>query len=135
MLLCQPRQAAPIKNNSFVAAINMSFASLVTASTDMAPAKNWSRFVTTLESIEGFVLITASVSWLLSLYPVLEHRASTAHNARSLYDAEKSSGIKFLTFAERSRHTNVAFDGERDDGYTKPSRGISDQLSFWRSKR
>jgi hypothetical protein len=48
-----------------------------------------------IESIFGFGLLTASVSWILSIYPVLEHRKSLAHEASLMHFAEMQ-GIRRL---------------------------------------
>ncbi|HEV2401481.1 MAG TPA: hypothetical protein VGS27_31385 [Candidatus Sulfotelmatobacter sp.] len=40
------------------------------------------------ESIIGFGLLTASVSWILSIYPILEHRKSLARAATLLHSSE-----------------------------------------------
>jgi hypothetical protein len=48
-----------------------------------------------IESILGFGLLTASVSWILSIYPVLEHRKSLAHEASLLHYSE-ITGIRTL---------------------------------------
>jgi hypothetical protein len=51
------------------------YLSLVTLTTvgfgDIAPAEGWLRLIAPLEALIGFGLLTASVSWLLSIYPLL----------------------------------------------------------------
>jgi hypothetical protein len=46
-----------------------------------------------IEAIIGFGLLTASVSWLLSIYPALERRRTLAHQATLLHHAEGEAGI------------------------------------------
>jgi hypothetical protein len=41
------------------------------------------------EAVLGFVLLTASLSWILSIYPVLEYRRSAAHRLSLLYHAHR----------------------------------------------
>ena len=47
------------------------------------------------EAVLGFVILTASISWILSVYPVLEHRRSLAHEVTLLHFAEQR-GLKRL---------------------------------------
>jgi hypothetical protein len=57
--------------------------SLVTLATlgygDVSPAEGWLRLVAPLESLLGLGLLTASVSWLLSIFPVLSRRRALAY--------------------------------------------------------
>ncbi|MEU7860038.1 potassium channel family protein [Nonomuraea sp. NPDC049141] len=51
---------------------------LVTVATlglgDIVPAEGWLRVVSPLEALIGFVLLTATVSWVLEIYPTLTRR-------------------------------------------------------------
>ncbi|HEY0631986.1 MAG TPA: potassium channel family protein [Thermoleophilaceae bacterium] len=68
------------------------YLSLVTLTTvgfgDIAPAEGWLRLVAPLEALIGFGLLTASVSWLLSIYPLLSRRRSLAYEIHLLTEAE-----------------------------------------------
>jgi hypothetical protein len=72
------------------------YLSLVTLTTvgfgDVAPAEGWLRLVTPLEALIGFGLLTASVSWLLSVYPLLSRRRSLAYEIHLLTEAEAKTG-------------------------------------------
>jgi voltage-gated potassium channel Kch len=72
------------------------YLSLVTLTTvgfgDIAPAEGWLRLVTPLEALIGFGLLTASVSWLLSIYPLLSRRRSLAYEIHLLTEAEDQTG-------------------------------------------
>jgi hypothetical protein len=72
------------------------YLSLVTLTTvgfgDIAPAEGWLRLVTPLEALIGFGLLTASVSWLLSIYPLLSRRRSLAYEIHLLTEAEAKTG-------------------------------------------
>jgi hypothetical protein len=72
------------------------YLSLVTLTTvgfgDIAPAEAWLRLVTPLEALIGFGLLTASVSWLLSIYPLLSRRRSLAYEIHLLTEAEAKTG-------------------------------------------
>jgi hypothetical protein len=59
---------------------------------DIAPAEGWLRIVTPLEALIGFGLLTASVSWLLSIYPLLSRRRSLAYEIHLLTEAEAKTG-------------------------------------------
>ncbi|MEQ4721780.1 potassium channel family protein [Nonomuraea sp. B19D2] len=41
---------------------------------DIAPAEGWLRLVSPLEALVGFVLLTATVTWVLEIYPALARR-------------------------------------------------------------
>jgi hypothetical protein len=72
------------------------YLSLVTLTTvgfgDVAPAEGWLRLVTPAEALIGFGLLTASVSWLLSIYPLLSRRRSLAYEIHLLTEAEAKTG-------------------------------------------
>jgi hypothetical protein len=72
------------------------YLSLVTLTTvgfgDIAPAEGWLRLVAPLEAFIGFGLLTASVSWLLSIYPLLSRRRSLAYEIHLLTEAESETG-------------------------------------------
>ncbi|MGQ5635808.1 MULTISPECIES: potassium channel family protein [unclassified Streptomyces] len=54
------------------------YLSLVTVATlglgDITPAAGWLRLVSPLEALVGFALLTATVSWVLEVYPALTRR-------------------------------------------------------------
>jgi hypothetical protein len=52
-------------------ALDVSLGSLITLSGPISPKQNWVHIVTSCEAVIGFGLLTASISWLLSIYPVL----------------------------------------------------------------
>ncbi|MBC2906642.1 potassium channel family protein [Streptomyces cupreus] len=45
---------------------------------DIAPAEAWLRVVAPLESLVGFALLTATVSWVLGIFPALARRRTLA---------------------------------------------------------
>lgn len=79
----------------FWPAVQLSMSSLITLSSGAYPNQTWLGLAMDVESILGFALLTASVSWILSIYPVLEHRKSLAHEASLLHYSE-FSGIRRL---------------------------------------
>jgi hypothetical protein len=80
-------------DSGFFDAFNTSLASLTNFSSDSFAKEKWLRLVMGLEGVVGFGLLTASVSWLLSLYPVLELRRSLAQQATLLHWAELENDI------------------------------------------
>jgi hypothetical protein len=88
-----PQDLAGHWHPSFLSALNIAFASLVTVTTDLIPTNPWIRMAMILEGGVGLGLLTASVSWLLSIYPVLEGRSSLAEQAMSLFEAERETGL------------------------------------------
>jgi Ion channel len=58
---------------------------------DIAPAEGWLRVVAPLEALIGFGLLTASVSWLLSIYPLLSRRRSLAYEIHLLSEAQSET--------------------------------------------
>jgi len=69
---------------SFAGALNISLDSLITTSTGVSSSSLWLQFLKGIEAVFGFAILTASISWILSIYPVLEHRRSLAHEATLL---------------------------------------------------
>jgi hypothetical protein len=80
---------------SFGAALDVSLCSLMTLSTGAYPKNLWLQISMGFEALLGFALLTASVSWMLSIYPVLEHRRSLAQSATLLHYSE-DRGIRRL---------------------------------------
>jgi hypothetical protein len=83
----------PSSYNSFGGALNVSLGCLITLSTGIYSTNLLIQLLMGLESTIGFALLTAAVSWILSIYPALERRKSLAHEATLLHFAEsKGSG-------------------------------------------
>lgn len=88
------------QHTSFFDALNISLGALITLAGDFNSNSRWLRLLMGLEGVFGFGLLTASVSWLLSIYPVLEHRRSLAHEITLLHKAEEITGNKVMSLAE-----------------------------------
>jgi Ion channel len=70
-------------------ALYLSIMNLATlGAADVAPHAEWLRLFAPIEALIGFVLLTASVSWVLSIYPALERRQSTANEIALIQDSE-----------------------------------------------
>jgi len=54
-----------------------------------------------VEAVMGFVLLTTSLSWVLSIYPVLEYRRSAAQRLSLLHHAHKSERIGLTSIPEQ----------------------------------
>lgn len=72
------------------------YLSLVTVATlglgDIAPSADWLRIVAPLEALVGFTLLTATVSWILGIYPALARRRALALRISQLRRAEPAEG-------------------------------------------
>ncbi|MBL1098426.1 potassium channel family protein [Streptomyces coffeae] len=72
------------------------YLSLVTVATlglgDVVPADGWLRLVSPLEALVGFVLLTATVSWVLEIYPALTRRRALAVRLALLRDTDPTTG-------------------------------------------
>ena len=74
----------------FVDALNVSLVTLTTLGFgDVVPTAGWLRVVTPLEALVGFGLLSASISWLLLVYPVIARRRSLAYEVWLLRDPEE----------------------------------------------
>ncbi|MBA2278373.1 MAG: two pore domain potassium channel family protein [Chloroflexia bacterium] len=84
----------PEEDHGFVDAV---YISLVTLSTlgygDITPVSDWMRIVAPLEALIGFALMTASISWILSIYPVLSRRRHLAREVFLLQRTERQTGV------------------------------------------
>ncbi|MEU2433681.1 potassium channel family protein [Streptomyces sp. NPDC007861] len=74
--------AAGLKPAEHGGLVDTLYISLVTVTTlglgDIAPTAPWLRIVAPLEALVGFVLLTATVSWVLEIYPALTRRRALA---------------------------------------------------------
>lgn len=86
----------PAQHHSFLDAVNVSLGSLITVGGDFNSKSRVLRLAMGVEATLGFGLLTASVSWLLSIYPVLERRRTFAHQITLLHHAESESGSSIL---------------------------------------
>ena len=66
----------------------LSLSALITVPTGITTKSVLVQYAMGIEAVLGFVILTASISWILSIYPVLEHRRSMAHEATLLHFAE-----------------------------------------------
>jgi hypothetical protein len=82
------------RHHSYLDALNVSLGTLVTVGGDFNAKSKLIRLAMGIEATLGFGLLTASVSWLLSIYPALERRRTLAHEATLLHYAEEKTGLR-----------------------------------------
>ena len=84
---------APPNNAGFISAVYVSTVTMVTLGYgDITPTGDWFRILLPLEALTGMVVLTASVTWVLSLYPVIDRRRSFAHMISLVRHSEAESG-------------------------------------------
>lgn len=84
----------PQAQGGFIDAFYLSFVTLSTLGFgDITPTGDWLRLLVPLEALLGFALLTASITWVLSLYPALTRQGALAHETRLLYETQKEAGI------------------------------------------
>lgn len=78
--------------------IHALYLSLVTVSTlgfgDVVPTATWARILVPIEALFGLGLAGGTISWLLTVHPVLSHREALATRISVLEQAERSTGVK-----------------------------------------
>ena len=89
------------QHQSFFDAVNVSLGSLITVGGDFNTNSRWLRFAMGSEAVMGFILLTASLSWVLSIYPVLEYRRSAAHRLSLLYHAHRAEQLGVSSIPEQ----------------------------------
>ena len=76
------------------------YISLVTLSTvgfgDIVPADPVLRLVVALQAVTGFGLLTATVTWILQMYPALNRRRALAHELNLFREAAGPAGVLSL---------------------------------------
>ncbi|BBL80349.1 hypothetical protein RxyAA322_22030 [Rubrobacter xylanophilus] len=84
----------PSGNNGFLDALYVSLTTLTTLGYgDITPRSGLLRVLIPLEALVGFGLLTASISWVLSIYPVLSRRRSLTQKLLFLSRTEAESGL------------------------------------------
>lgn len=83
-------------HHGLVEAMSLSLGALITLSEGSYAKFHWLQLLRGTEAVIGFGLLTASVSWLLSIYPVLESRRAIAQRATLLHHAERENRIDIV---------------------------------------
>lgn len=81
----------------FWTVLYFSLSSLTTlAAGEVSPQGAWIRIVAASESLIGVMLITASISWIVLIYPALGRMRTLSRRAATLVWAQKQTGIDVL---------------------------------------
>ena len=84
----------PSNQASFIDALYLSLYTLSTLGYGtITPTPGWLRIASTGEALIGFGLLTASLTWVVSIYPPLTRRRSLAQQIALVRDAESQTGI------------------------------------------
>jgi Ion channel len=87
-------ELSPSDQQSFVDALYLSLVTLTTLGYgDITPTSDWLKVLVPLEALVGFGLLTASLSWVISLYPAFSRHRSLAHEVSLVREAESETGI------------------------------------------
>lgn len=82
---------------NFLRSLYLSLGTFATFQTfDLSPQTNWLRLVISIEGLIGISMITASVSWLVLLYPALARTRLFARRVSSLMEAEKRARLTLV---------------------------------------
>lgn len=91
VLASEPNSSA---HGGFVDALYLSLVTLTTLGYgDITPTTGWLKVLVPLEAMVGFGLLSASLSWVVSLYPVFSRHRSLAHEVSLVRKAEGETGI------------------------------------------
>lgn len=83
----------PSSQGQFLDALYLSLVTLTTLGYgNIAPLDGWLRIFVPLEALVGFVVLTASITWVLSIYPVFNRRRSFAHQIYLIHQTEEEPG-------------------------------------------
>jgi len=83
----------PASQGGFLDALYLSSVTLATLGYgDTVPTNGWLRALAPLEALVGFGLLTAAISWVLSIYPVLSRRRALAREVSLLRGSEREIG-------------------------------------------
>ncbi|MER5214396.1 potassium channel family protein [Streptomyces sp. NPDC002838] len=83
----------PSEHSGLVDALYLSLVIVATLGLgDIAPSADWLRIVAPLEALVGFALLTATVSWILGIFPALARRRALALRISQLRRAGPAAG-------------------------------------------
>ena len=84
----------PSRNAGFNSALYFSIVSLATLGYgDIVPDAKWLRIIAPVQALTGFGLLTASITWLLLIFPALSYRRAFADQILLLRNTESEMGI------------------------------------------
>ncbi|HZU29388.1 MAG TPA: ion channel [Bryobacteraceae bacterium] len=77
---------------------------------DIAPQTQWLRFLVTVEALLGLMLVTASVSWIVLLYPALGRMRTLARRTAILAASSEKTGIDVVSEGAEHLLSQLALD-------------------------
>ncbi len=93
----------------FVHCLYFSLGAISTFETfDLDPRTAWLRLIVACEGLVGISMITASVSWLVLLYPALERTRQLSRRISSLVKAQEMTGLSLIENLGVSTLTELA---------------------------
>ena len=75
---------------------------------DVDPTPSWLRLLSALHTLIGFSLLTASITWIVLLYPALGRTRNLARKAHILDSAERKSGVSIASEGFHTVMTAIA---------------------------
>lgn len=87
----------PTRYNAFAEALYVSFVSLSTLGFgDAVPTDPWVRFVSPLQALTGFTLLTAALTWFTQVHPAVARREALALNLNALAETRFAAAVPTL---------------------------------------
>ena len=84
-----------VAHSPLVGALHTSLTTVTTlGSANALPKPAWLQVISPLEALLGFGMLTAAVSWLLQIYPVLSRRRALAYEIHLLADTEHALDLQ-----------------------------------------
>jgi hypothetical protein len=77
---------------------------------EITPKPDWLRMLVGFHALVGFALVTASVSWIVLLYPALARMRSLARRVSLLDEAQKETGVSVISGNAESILGDLATD-------------------------
>jgi hypothetical protein len=72
---------------------------------DIRPSPTWLKVLSAFHTLLGFSLVTASITWILLVFPALRRMRTLSRKAVTLSDAEKQTGVRVTS---RGMHVVLA---------------------------
>ena len=84
-----------VAHSPIVGALHVSLTTITTlGSANAVPKPGWLQVLGPIEALMGFGMLTAAVSWLLQIHPVLSRRRALAYEIHLLADTERRLGVE-----------------------------------------
>ncbi len=104
----------PAQHSGFIDALYVSLVNLTSLGYgDISPASPLMRILGPVETLFGLGLLTASISWLLSIYNAISRRDSLAHEVHLAKEAERRLGEKLADADPRLLESMLASFAEQ----------------------